>query len=74
MSIEAPDRLNGRMPAESDTVRIRFGDLANQTLPLEWAERFIQIVYAEHPQVFRAILPRLYGLPEPEPKRTRRPS
>ena len=73
MSIEAPDRLNGQAPAEPDTTRVRFGNLANQTLPLEWAQRFIEIVYHEHPQVFRAILPQLYGLPEPEPKRARKP-
>ena len=59
-------------PAE---VRVRFGQLDNQTMPLSWAEQFLAIVYAEHPGVFRAILPRLYGLPdEPErPKRGRKP-
>lgn len=61
-------RMNG---AEQAQVRVRFGDLPNQTMPLEWAEEMLRIVYAEHPGVFRAILPRLYGLPADEPKRRR---
>lgn len=51
--------------------RIRFGDGPNQDMPADWAEQFLRLIYAEHPAVFRAILPRLYGLPEPEPKRRR---
>ena len=65
LDVVARPELNGHQP------RIPFGDLPNQTMPLEWAEQFIRIVYAEQPGVFRAILPRLYGLPEPEPKRRR---
>ena len=45
-------------------VRVRFGKLPNQVLPLEWAEQFLGIIYAEYPQVFARILPRLYGLPD----------
>lgn len=60
-------------PAE---MRVRFNiygnQLPNQSFPHEWAEAFCSIVFAEHPGVFRAILPRLYGLPEPE-KRGRKP-
>ena len=60
---------NGAAPPAEQ--RIRFGELPNQTMPLEWAEQFLAIVHAEHPGVFRAILPRLYGLPD-EPHRGRR--
>lgn len=54
-------------------VRVRFGELPNQSLPLEWAELFLAIIYAEYPQVFVRVLPRLYGLPEPS-RRGRRPA
>ena len=57
---------------EHADIRVRWGTLPNQTMPLEWAEMFMQIVYAEHPGVFRSVLPRLYRLPEEEPRRTRR--
>ena len=56
-------------PADID---VPFGDLPNQVLPLAWAEQFLRIVYAEYPGTFRAILPRLYGLPADAPKRTRK--
>lgn len=57
---------------DTPDIRVPFGDLPNQVLPLDWAEAFIRIVYAEHPGVFRAILPRLYGLQDAqEPKRRR---
>jgi thymidylate synthase ThyX len=59
--------------AEQPEIRVRFGQLPNQVLPLEWAEQFLAIVYAEHPQVFVQILPRLYGLPEAR-RRGRRPA
>lgn len=58
--------------ADLAEIHVRFGNLPNQILPLAWAEQFIQIVYSEHPGVFRSILPRLYGLPADAPKRIRR--
>lgn len=58
--------------ADLEPERVRFGDLPNQTMPHEWAGQFLRIVHAEYPAVFRAILPRLYGLPEPEKRGARR--
>jgi hypothetical protein len=66
--LEALAQRNGAGRPEQ---RVRFGDLPNQTMPLEWAEQFLTIVHDEHPGVFRAILPRLYGLPD-GPKRGRK--
>lgn len=68
--------IDGRTPIEwhepdPAEIRVPFGDRPNQVLPIAWAELFLRIVYTEYPQVFRAILPRLYELPEPEPKRRR---
>lgn len=60
-------KINEQPPDQS---HVRFGDQPHQVLPAEWAEKFLRIVYTEHPAVFRAILPRLYELPEPE-KRSR---
>jgi hypothetical protein len=65
------DQPPEQLRAGPAAIRVRWGELPNQTMPLEWAEQFLAIVYTEHPAVFRAILPRLYGLPEPE-KRTRK--
>jgi hypothetical protein len=66
-----------RMPldlVDDEPARVRFGDQHNQTMPHEWAERFLRIVYTEHPGVFRSILPRCAGLPAEEPKTPRRRS
>lgn len=64
------DQPSEENKANSSKSHVRFGDQPNQVLPAEWAEKFLRIVYTEHPAVFRAILPRLYELPEPE-KRSR---
>jgi hypothetical protein len=54
-----------------EPARVRFGDQPNQTMPHDWAEKFLRIVYTEHPGVFRSTLPRCAGLPAQEPKRRR---
>jgi hypothetical protein len=67
---EAAQALNGELITEP--ARVRFGDQPNQTMPHDWAEQFLRIVYTEHPGVFRSTLPRCAGLPAEEPKTTRR--
>jgi hypothetical protein len=66
---------DGRTPLYApapEPERVRFGDQPNQTMPHDWAEQFLRIVYTEHPGVFRSTLPRCAGLPAEEPKTTRR--
>lgn len=57
------EQTNGH-PPERNT----FGQLPNQSIPKEWADTFLQIVYDEYPAVFRAVLPRCAGLPAEQPK------
>ena len=69
--------MDGRTPlvmADLEPDRVRFGDQPNQTMPHDWAEQFLRIVYTEHPGVFRSTLPRCAGLPAEEPRTTRRRS